>query len=110
MNTINPKHFRILGVAPSTRGFGFAILEGQDTLADWGVKTGKGKGNKNAQSLIKMEEQIVQYQPGMLVLEDALAKCSLRHPRIRRLSQQIIKLAVVHKVSVALFSCDQVMK
>ena len=37
MKKIQPKHFRILAIAPSTRGFGFAVLEGQDTLVDWGV-------------------------------------------------------------------------
>lgn len=47
MNKINPKQFRILAIVPSYRGFGFVILEGQDTLVDWGVKT--VKGNKNVQ-------------------------------------------------------------
>src|SRR5882724_7146505 len=108
MNIISPKHFRILAIAPSARGFGFAVLEGQDTLVDWGVKT--VKGNKNAQSLMRVEELIAHYQPGAMVLEDASAKGSLRYPRIRRLGQQIIKLAATHKVSVKLFSRDQVMK
>jgi Holliday junction resolvasome RuvABC endonuclease subunit len=110
MNTINPKQFRILAIAPVTRGFGYAVLEGQDTLVNWGVKTVKGKGNKNAKSLPKVEELIAHYQPGVLVLEDASAKGSLRHPRIRRLCQQIIKVAATHKVSVKLFSREQVMK
>jgi len=108
MNQINPKHFRILAIAPSTRGFGFAVLEGQEMLVDWGVKT--VKGDKNAQSLKKVEEMIAHYQPGVLVLEDASAKNSRRSPRIRKLSQQIIKMAVTRKVSVKLFSRDQVMK
>jgi Holliday junction resolvasome RuvABC endonuclease subunit len=108
MNQINPKHFRILTIAPSTRGFGFVVLEGQETLVDWGVKT--VKGDKNIQSLKKVEELIAHYQPGVLVLEDASAKYSRRSPRIRKLSQQIIKMAVARKVSVKLFSRDQVMK
>src|ERR1039457_2771097 len=108
MNQINPKHFRILAIAPSTRGFGFAVLEGQETLVDWGVKT--VKGDKNVQSLAKVEKLIAHYQPGLLVLEDASAKGSRRSPRIRKLSQQIINMAVTRKVSVKLFSRDQVMK
>jgi Holliday junction resolvasome RuvABC endonuclease subunit len=108
MNKIQPKHFRILAIAPSTRGFGFAVLEGQETLVDWGVKT--VKGDKNAQSLVRVEDLIAHYQPGILVLEDASAKGSRRSPRIRKLCRQIIKMAASRKVSVALFSRDQVMK
>ena len=109
MNIICPKRFRALAIAPSTRGFGFAVLEGQDMLVDWGVKTVKN-GNKNVQSLQKIKELIVHNQPGVLVLENASARNSLRSPRIRRLCWQISRLAATHKVSVTLFSRDQVMK
>ena len=108
MNKIQPKHFRILAIAPSTRGFGFAVLEGRETLVDWGVKT--VKGDKNIQSLAKVEDLIAHYQPGTLVLEDTSAKNSRRSPRIRKLCQQIIKMASNRKVSIKLFSRDQVMK
>jgi hypothetical protein len=109
MNIINPKHFRILAIAPSDRGFGFTVLEGRDTLVDWGIKRVKKEG-KNIQSLKNVKELIVRYQPGMLVFENASAKNSLRSPRIRRLCQQISKLAATHKVSVKLFSRDQVLR
>jgi Holliday junction resolvasome RuvABC endonuclease subunit len=110
MDTIHPKQFRILAIAPVQRGFGFAVLEGQDTLVNWGVKIVQGKGNKNAKSLAKLEELIAHYQPGTLVLEDASAKGSLRHPRIRRLVPQIIKVAATRKVDVTLFSREQMIK
>jgi RNase H-fold protein (predicted Holliday junction resolvase) len=99
----------ILAIAPTTRGIGFAVLDEQDVLADWGIKTIK-KENKNVQSLKRTDELIAHYQPGVLVLEDASAKNSLRAPRIRRLCRQIIKLAATRKVSVKLFSRDEVMK
>jgi hypothetical protein len=110
MNAIHPKQFRILAIAPVTRGFGFAVLEGQDTLVNWGVKTVKGKGNKNAKLLPKVEELIARYQPGVLVLEDASAKGSLRHTRIRRLAPQIVKVAETCKVDVKLFSREHMLK
>ena len=53
---------------------------------------------------------IAHYQPGVLVLENASAKNSLRSPRIRRLCRQISKLAATHKVNIKLFSREQVMK
>ena len=106
MNRIQPKHFRILAIAPSSRGFGFAVLEGQATLADWGAKP--VKGDKNAQSLAKVERLIAHYQPDVLVLENALAKNTRRSSRIKTLGQHIIDLAKTRKIKVALFSREQV--
>jgi Holliday junction resolvasome RuvABC endonuclease subunit len=106
MNQIQPKHLRILAIAPSTRGFGFAVLEGQETLVDWGVKS--VKADKNTQSLAKVEELLAHYQPGVLVLQDTGTKPSRRSARIRALSKRIIILAASRKVSVALFSPERV--
>lgn len=103
------KHVRILSIAPSTRGFGFAVLDVGGTLANWGTKTAKGK-DKNAESLVKANEVIGHYRPDVLVLEDTSAKHSRRAPRIRKLSKRIIKLAAKNKLRVRLFSREQVMK
>jgi len=110
MNQINPKHFRILAIVPSTKGVGFAVLDGQDTLADWGVKSARGKGNKNAKSLAGVKELITDYQPDVVILEDATAKGSQRSLRIRKLCPQIIKLVASLKVNMKLISRDQVLK
>lgn len=107
MNNINPKYF--LGIAPTTRGVGFAVLEEPEKLTNWGVKSVRG-GNKNAKSLKLVKELIAKYQPGALVLEDAEAKGSRRSPRIRKLCKQIIKLAKAHKVGVKLYSRDQLLE
>ena len=107
MNQTNKKDFRILSVAPSDRGFGFVVLEGRDTLVECAVKT--VKRDKNAKSLEKVEELIAHYQPGVLILENTSAKGSRRASRIRKLCQQIIKLAVIRKVRVKLYSRKQVM-
>jgi hypothetical protein len=103
---IHPKHFRILAIAPSTRGFGFAILEGERTLVDWGVRS--VDGNKNARCLVKVEDMIAHYRPGVMVLHDCTSKDSRRSARIRTLSRQIVALASRRKVSVKLFSSEQV--
>ncbi|MBI3418007.1 MAG: hypothetical protein HY043_22180 [Verrucomicrobia bacterium] len=106
MNKTPAKRFRILAIAPSTRGFGFAVLEGRDTLVDWGGKS--VDGNKNVQSLAKMKELITRYQPGVMVLEDTSTKASRRSSRIQALSQKIIALARTKSVRVELFSPEQV--
>lgn len=106
MKNIQLKHSRILAIAPSSRGFGFAVLEGQENLVDWGVKS--IKGDKNIGTIIKVKEMTAHYQPEAIVLEDITFKQSRRSPRIRKLSKQIIAVAKSHNVTVALFSREQV--
>jgi Holliday junction resolvasome RuvABC endonuclease subunit len=106
MKKLLPKYPRILSIAPSTKGFGFALLEGLDTLVDWGVRSVEGE--KNSQSLAKVEELIGHYQPDVLVLEDASSKSSRRSERIQTLGKQIISLGASCKVNVAMFSREQV--
>src|SRR5438477_1004480 len=106
MKKVLPKYPRILAVAPSTRGFGFALLEGLDTLVDWGVKT--VTGDKNTQSLSRMKELIAHYRPDVLVLQDTSTKPFRRSERIRRLSKQIVTLPATRTVKVKSFSWEQV--
>lgn len=98
------KHARILAIAPSTRGFGFSVLEGFDTLADWGVKS--VTTDKNARSVAKVEQLISHYRPDILVLEDFSP--GKRTPRIKRLGRSIITLARSKNVKVALFTQGQI--
>jgi Holliday junction resolvasome RuvABC endonuclease subunit len=101
-----PKYPRILAIAPSTRGFGFAVVEGLDMLVDWGVKS--IRGDKNTQSISKVEELISHYEPHVIVLEDASIKPFRRSERIRALSKRIVGVAKRRNVIVALLSREQV--
>jgi hypothetical protein len=98
---------RVLAIVPSSRGFGFAVMEGGDTLVDWGVRS--VTGDKNADALKKADAMIALYKPTVLVLEDASAKGSRRSPRIRDLTKEIIATAASRRMKVALFSRDRVM-
>jgi Holliday junction resolvasome RuvABC endonuclease subunit len=102
------KNERILAIAPSSRGFGFAVMEGGDTLVDWGVRS--VTGDKNIDALKKAEAMIALYKPGVLVLEDASAKRSRRSRRIRDLTKQIIATTARRRINVALLSREQVMQ
>lgn len=106
MNLNQSKHPRILALAPSTRGFGFAVFEGQETLADWGVKS--VQGDKNRCCLEKIGELIVHYQPEVLVLEDHSGKDSRRSVRIQTLGRGIVALAVRLNVRVVVLSREQI--
>src|SRR5882672_9399678 len=98
------KQHRILAIAPSTRGIGFAVMEGQATLVDWGVQL--VKGDKNARSLERVEALIDHYHPEVLVVEDHTT--TRRSDRIRELGQQIITLGKARKVRVTVFTRKQV--
>jgi hypothetical protein len=106
-NNIHHKNNLSLAIAPSSRGFGFAVLEGEG-LVDWGVKS--VTGDKNVGTMKQAEKMIAHYKPGVLVLQDASAKGSRRSPRIRNLTKKIIAMATSRKMKVALFSSDQVIQ
>jgi Holliday junction resolvasome RuvABC endonuclease subunit len=73
---------QILGIAPSTRGVGFAVLEGEKLL-DWGVKG--VTGDKSTQSLMKVKTLIRHYQPTIVALEDPFVGGVRRSTRIAQL-------------------------
>lgn len=98
MNRIPRSEARILAVDPSTRGFGFAVLEGPDRLIDWGVK--ETKTDKHRRALKLIAELIEQCEPGVIVLEDYAGKGSRRCRRIGELIDEISNLAIKRKVRV----------
>lgn len=106
MNTKNEQNSCILAIAPSTRGFGFAVMEANDTLVNWGVKV--VEGDKNKKSLEKAERIIAHYRPRVLVLEETGTKNTRRAPRIRELSKRIVELSKRYKVRVKIFSRKQI--
>ena len=97
---------RILALAPSSRGVGFAVMENIATLVDWGVRS--IKGDKNAASLARIGELIDLYQPEKVILQDVRAKGSRRSKRIQELGEQIQALTIQRNVKTALYSPRQI--
>jgi len=89
----------ILAVAPSSRGFGFAVLEGK-ALVDWGCKG--IKDDKNAATIRKIRKLIGLYSPTMLVIQDYSAKPTRRAEWIRHLGIAIGSLAADCKLQLRL--------
>src|ERR1017187_9108552 len=89
MKNLHSKNVRVLGIAPSSYGCGFAVMEGKSALVDWGVKSVKG-GDKNAQSLAHVGKLISRYRPDVIVVEDTRTKSSRRSARIRELIEEIV--------------------
>jgi Holliday junction resolvasome RuvABC endonuclease subunit len=93
---------RVLAVAPSTKGFGFAVMEEPNLLIDWGVKA--VGGNKNARCVRLVSKLLDHYKPDVLVLEDCWIKGSQRRPRIQALVKELYTLATTKRVRTRSFS------
>jgi hypothetical protein len=89
--------YLILGISPSSRGVGFAVMEKGGTLIDWGVKTVK-RGNKNHRSFSYAKSLICYWKPKLIGIEDT--KASRRGPRIKALSKEILDFAPNQGVKV----------
>jgi hypothetical protein len=78
---------RVLAVDPLSRGVGFAVLEGNDKLIDWGIKTtGQADNTKSARAIDKL---IDRFRPDILVLEDWDSAGSRRCGRVQTLLKRI---------------------
>ena len=104
MNAKQRKTNRLLAITPSTRGFGFVVMD--EALVDWGIKA--VKKDKNSQSMAKIEKLVDQYDPMVIVLPRADAKEDRRVPRIQKLVRQISAYAGTRKTKVILLSRRQV--
>ena len=80
---------RVLGVDPFSRGVGFAVLEGADSLIDWGLKSTGRAHNEKAVRVI--EALISRFQPDVLALEDSNSPDSRRCARVEKLLDRIAK-------------------
>jgi len=101
----NIEQMLVLGIAPSSRGVGFAVMEGENTLIDWGVKT--VKGDKNAQSIAKVADLIDHYSPDVIALEDVQSKEFRRRSRVQSLIGEILEMARGEHIKVKTFSRKQ---
>ena len=86
---------RVLAIDPTSRGFGFAVLEGPRRLIDWGLF--QSRIRKNHSCLGQIRKLIDHYRPNLLVVED-LRKNSRRCSRVRKLLQTVQNLASKSRV------------
>jgi Holliday junction resolvasome RuvABC endonuclease subunit len=94
---------RRLGISLSSRGFGYAVLEGENRLVDFGRK--RLYANRNGETLAGVKKMLARYQPDVLVLQDAnKAKGTNRISRIKQLTDKISFLAKKQKIKVVKIS------
>lgn len=71
---------RVLAIRPFGRGFGFAVLEGEDHLIDWGVR--RSPVERPEAALRRLKALIASCAPDEVVLED-VGKGNRRSERAR---------------------------
>ena len=102
----HPQRSRLLALALTSRGLGYAVLEGETSLIENGHASVRN-GDKNATCLAKVEKLAALYRPDALILEDVAAKGSRRHPRIKRLHREVVAFAKKRKLAVKIISGRQ---
>lgn len=82
----------VLGLALYTRGFGFALMHGGQ-IVNWGTTKPEPREDTSHWSVKRLKSLISQWKPDAVVFEDSLAEDSLRGPRLRRLTKQMMTAA-----------------
>ena len=82
---------RIVGVFPTTHGFGYAIFEGPLRLIEWGVKHIPNR--EQADNLKKFEALLEWYEPDLVVFENAAGEGSHKSKRIGSLIRAMARRA-----------------
>jgi Holliday junction resolvasome RuvABC endonuclease subunit len=99
---------RVLALDPSSRGFGFAVLEGPERLIDWGVK--EARADKNRRSLRHIDDLLKHYQPDIIVIEEYAFRDARRSLRVQKLLRAIHELAARKEVKVRAVSRPEIRK
>jgi hypothetical protein len=107
MTTSTDSEIRVMGIDVSSVGFGYAFLEGEDRLLEWGVS--RSRGNKNREALRKIDELVTWYQPSVLVVEDIPAGHSQRDRAIA-LVAELERWSRAHKLEFARVRWSKVQK
>ena len=98
---------RVLAISLSARGFGYAAIEGENRLVDYGNKTFYEQF-KNAWLLGKATSIIKWNAPDILVLQDISDKEESCYKRVRELHRQLVALAKERRIKMVRISGRQV--
>lgn len=100
---------RVLALYPSARGVGFALVDRERRLVDWGTKGTRGQ-RKNVTAMRAMTALIERHHPSRVVLEDTIERRSRRHARIRLLHAQVIRYCRARHIRVRTYRRDAVFR
>ncbi len=98
---------RVCSIDPTSRGFGFAVLEGAGTLVDWGTRDIGCADSGGA--LREIGALLDHFAPDVIVVENTADKSSRRRPRVQSLINTASQDAAARGVSVDRVSRSQVL-
>ena len=98
-----------MGFHAHSHGFAWAVFESALAPYDWGFVSARAqqRRDKNVICLRRLERLLSRFEPEVLVVE-AFAQGTRRHPRIDRLYRAAIDLAASMRVEVAVYTRTQV--
>ncbi len=97
---------RVVAIDPTSRGFGYVVLEGPGFLVDWGTRDMARADSERA--LSHVAELLRHYRPDGVVVEDVAAAGARRRHRVQALIDAIGSLAASRGVAVERVSRLQV--
>jgi Holliday junction resolvasome RuvABC endonuclease subunit len=92
----------VLALAPSARGFGYAVFEGPGEIIDWGVQAIPSK--ERARRIARIEALVDWYAPDVIVVENYTGQGSRRGERTRRQIRAIVQIAHRRRIKVRSYS------
>lgn len=98
----------VLGVHPTSRGFGWVTFENPFTVFEHGVCA--PRGDKNHGCIRKFEKLLAHLRPEVLVMEAFDAESSNRSDRIRTLCLRFVAIAADQGVETVIFRRSQVQR
>ncbi|HEX4961374.1 MAG TPA: hypothetical protein VF173_11085 [Thermoanaerobaculia bacterium] len=108
LSTMDHTPTRIFALNPNHKGFGYAVFELPFRLVDWGLT--RITGDKHTGAIAKFEKLLIRFRPDAVVLEDAAAPGSRRHPRVRELIKALVNLARERGIAVYTVARTAVLK
>ena len=101
------KQVRVLAVSLSTFGFGYAVMENEKSLVEYGKR--RITGDRHKASFKGIDKLIARSQPDCLVLQDVNnAKGTHCVDRIKKLQRAIVRFAKEQKLAVKIISGREV--
>jgi Holliday junction resolvasome RuvABC endonuclease subunit len=92
----------VLGIHPTSRGFGWIVFETPLAPFDWG--TVEVREDKQAGAIGRLEKLLTKYKPVAVALEQYEGAPAHRAPRIRRVAAAMAKTSRKHGADIAVYS------
>jgi len=91
----------VLGVHPSSRGFGWVLFDSPVSALDWGAP--HPSRDKHGECLARLTRLLAQYRPVAVALEQFDGDASRRAPRIRTLATAMVDVVQDRGIEVAVY-------